>query len=184
MITQIDLSILDAIQTIRTFILDVIFIFITHLGDKGIVWIGITLMMLMFKKTRKCGIMIAVALILGTLTGNLALKIIIARARPFFENPSMYIMLPISPPGGYSCPSGHTLSSFASAFSIFLNNKKLGIPALILASLIGFSRCYLYVHYLTDVLFGAVLGIGVAFLSRYICNKFILVHLEKRGLVQ
>lgn len=168
MITNIDFKILDAIQTIANPVLDAFFVFVTHLGDKGIVWIAIALLMLCFKKTRKCGIMLAVVLILGTLVGNVTLKNIIARPRPFIQHPEMLDALLISAPHGYSCPSGHTLSSFECAYVIFLFNKKWGIPALVLAALIAFSRMYLYVHFFTDILFGIVLGIGLAYLVYYV----------------
>ena len=171
MITNIDFKILDAIQTVTNPVLDVFFSAVTHLGDAGVLWIVIALLCLLFKKTRKCGIMLACALILGTLIGNVALKNIIARPRPFIQNPDMQNLLIISAPHGYSCPSGHTLASFESAFVIFLNNKKWGIASLTVATLIAFSRMYLYVHFLTDILFGIVLGIGLAYLVYYTVNK-------------
>ena len=152
MITNIDFKILDAIQTIATPVLDAFFVFITHLGDAGAMWIVVAVLCLCFKRTRKCGIMLACVLILGTLIGNVALKNIIARPRPFLQNPDMLNSLLISQPSGYSCPSGHTLASFESAFIIFLNNKKWGIAALVMATLIAFSRMYLYVHFFTDIL--------------------------------
>ena len=54
---------------------------------------------------------------------------------------------------------------------ILLNNKKLGIPAMILACLIAFSRLYLYVHYPTDVIFSIILGTAFAFLGNYLAHK-------------
>jgi len=65
----------------------------------------------------------------------------------------------VSMPDSWSFPSGHTSSSFAFATAVFANNKKWGIGAYVLAALIGFSRIYLGVHYCTDVLAGAVLGV-------------------------
>ncbi len=171
MMTNIDFKILDAIQKITTPVLDVFFSFITHLGDAGAMWIVIAVLCLCFKKTRKCGVMLGIVLILGTLVGNVALKNIIARPRPFVQNPEMLTNLLISAPHGYSCPSGHTLASVESAFIIFLNNKKWGIPALVVAALIAFSRMYLYVHFFTDILFGTVLGIALAYLVYYLTLK-------------
>ena len=171
MITSIDFKILDAIQSITNPLLDAFFVTITHLGDAGALWIVIAVLCLFFKKTRKCGIMLAAVLILGTLIGNVALKNIIARPRPFLQNPDMQNLLLISAPHGFSCPSGHTLASFESAFVIFLNNKKWGIVSLVVAALIAFSRMYLYVHFFTDILFGIALGIGLACLVYYAVNK-------------
>ena len=171
MITNIDFKILDAIQSVANPVFDAFFTFVTHLGDGGYLWIATAIIMLFFKKTRKCGIMLGIVLILGTLVGNITLKNIIARPRPFVQNPDMLNNLLISAPHGYSCPSGHTLSSIECAVVIFLNNKKLGIPALIVAVLIAFSRMYLYVHFFTDILLGTIIGIGLAYLVYYTVNK-------------
>ena len=173
MITQIDLNILDFIQGLRTPFLDNFFSFVTHLGDKGMVWIALTLILFCFKKTRKWSVMMAISLIIGTLLGNIILKNVIGRVRPFIEVPAMKDMLIIAQPSGYSFPSGHTLSSFECAVAIFLNDRKWGAAALVLASLIGFSRNYLYVHFPTDVLAGALLGVALAFVSKVIYGKFI-----------
>ena len=52
-----------------------------------------------------------------------------------------------------------------------LNDKRLGIPATILAILIAFSRLYLYVHYPTDVIVSIFLGIAFAFISTWLAKK-------------
>ncbi len=173
MITSFDFKILDFIQTLRTPFLDKVFTFITHLGDEGYVWIAIAVILLFFKKTRKCGIIMAITLIAGLLIGNIALKNIFARPRPFVLDPTKIANVLISPPSSYSFPSGHTLSSIECAVAIWLCNKKWGIPAIILAVLIAFSRNYLYVHYPTDILAGAVLGVAIAYFTHFIYNKFL-----------
>lgn len=173
MLTEIDLKILNAIQQLRTPFLDGVFAFVTHLGDAGIIWIVIAVVLLFFKKTRKCGVVMAISLIIGLLLNNILLKNIFARVRPFIENPQMKELLLIAQPHGYSFPSGHSSSSFECAVAICLSNKKYGVAALIFAALIAFSRCYLYVHYLTDILAGAVIGILIALLSEFIFNRFI-----------
>lgn len=179
MITQIDFAILDAIQKIGIPVLDVIFKVITTLGDGGVIWILSAIIMLCFKKTRKCSVMMIIALVLGTLIGNVTLKPLIARPRPFIQNPDMLTNLIIKAPGGYSFPSGHTLSSFECATAMFLFDKKFGIPAFILAALIGFSRLYLYVHVPTDVIAGALLGIAIGFISKIIFEK--IDGIKKKG---
>ena len=183
MITQIDLKILDFLQTLRTPVLDAIFKFITHLGDEGIIWIVLTLVLLCFKKTRRYGIVMGISLVVGTVIGNFALKNIIARPRPFTVNSDMLANLIVTPPDSYSFPSGHTLSSFECATALFMCNKKMGIPALILAALIGFSRNYLYVHYPTDVIVGALLGIAIGvgvylLYNKYVAGKYKIGKLE------
>jgi undecaprenyl-diphosphatase len=89
------------------------------------------------------------------------------------------VQLLISAPHDYSFPSGHTLASFEGAGAIFFCNKKYGIPALVLAALIAFSRLYLYVHYVTDVLVGAILGFVFA-LCAYVIVSFILKMIAEK----
>ena len=114
--------------------------------------------MLLFKKTRKAGICLAAALALTAFVGNTVLKNIFARTRPYIEANFPVI---IGAPGGYSFPSGHTGSSFAAATVLAFSFKKYGALFYILAALIGFSRAYLYVHYPTDIIAGALLGIAL-----------------------
>lgn len=59
----------------------------------------------------------------------------------------------------FSFPSGHTSSAFAACAAIIFLNRKIGIPAMVFAALMGFSRIYVEVHYCTDVLGGAIVGI-------------------------
>jgi undecaprenyl-diphosphatase len=56
----------------------------------------------------------------------------------------------------------------------------MGIPAMILAVLIAFSRLYLYVHYPTDVLASVVLGTGIAFLACFLVKKGYGIYEAKR----
>ena len=71
----------------------------------------------------------------------------------------------------FAFPFGHTIASFEAAVAILIRNKKLGVPAMILAVLIAFSRLYLYVHYPTDVIASVILGTGLAFLGTYLVDK-------------
>ena len=169
-ITQIDFNILNAIQSIRTPFLDTIMPLITFLGSGGIVWAVTALIMLCFKKSRKTGIIITVSLLLGLFLSTMGLKNVIAYntegALLTIEN-----LLIGAPSGRFSFPSGHAISSFSSATVILLYSKKLGIPAIILAALICFTRLYLYVHFPSDVICGALFGILLAFLSNFLVNK-------------
>jgi len=144
-------------EFIRNEILTPIFLFITHLGDGGMIWIIACVLMLFFKKTRWVGVTGLLALLGSLLINNMLIKNLVARPRPFVRIEDLTILIPI--PSEYSFPSGHTASSFAAAF-VFLRHlpKKLGIPAIVLASLIGLSRMYIGVHYPTDILFGVLSG--------------------------
>ena len=108
-------------------------------------------------KYRKAGLTMGLALIFCLLIGNLTLKPLIARPRPYTYFPEMTLL--IAPLADYSCPSGHTFASFASATALFLHHKKWGIAAYSLAAVIAFTRLYLYVHFPTDILGGIALGI-------------------------
>jgi undecaprenyl-diphosphatase len=61
-----------------------------------------------------------------------------------------------------------------------LQNKKLGIPALIIAILVALSRMYLFVHYPTDVLTGVVLGVLFGFVGCFIVNKTIECYKQRK----
>lgn len=131
--------------------------FITSLGNAGIIWIVLSILLLCIKKTRKVGIMCAMALILSLIVNNLILKPIVARTRPYEVIPDLKLL--VKKEVDYSFPSGHTGSSFAAGVVMLLKlPKKWGIPAFILAVTIALSRLYVGVHYPTDVLGGAVTG--------------------------
>lgn len=165
-----ELGILDWIQeNLRCAVLDQIMPVITKLGDGGLFWIALAVVLLIFKKTRKAGISMGVALIIGYVVCNLILKNVTARIRPYDLNPEVSLL--IEKLHSFSFPSGHTISSIEASVALLIRNKKLGIPAVILAVIIAFSRLYLYVHYPTDVLVSVLLGIGIAFLASFIVDK-------------
>ena len=170
-----DLPILDWIaEHLQCAFLDTLMPLITLLGDAGIFWIAIAVILLFFRKTRKIGLSMGAALLLGVVVCNLIMKPAFARIRPFdyqLEHFGKTIKLLVATPHDFSFPSGHTIASFEAATAIAIHNKKWGIPALVLACLIAFSRLYLYVHYPTDVIVSVVLGIGFAFLGSWIVKK-------------
>ena len=150
------------LQGIHNHVLDVFFSTITRLGVGGIFWIILCLIMLCTKKYRKWGILFAMSMLCCFLIGNIALKNIVARARPCWVNSDITLL--IKSPKDYSFPSGHSMIGFTGALSIWYADKKWGIAAFILASVIAFSRLYLFVHYPTDVLLGILIGLAVTFL--------------------
>lgn len=91
------------------------------------------------------------------------MKPFVARVRPCDVNTAVQLLVPR--PDDFSFPSGHTGASFEGAAVLFLHKSKLRIPALIIAVLIGFSQLYLYVHYPSDALAGAVLGVLLGWVS-------------------
>ena len=147
--------------------LDPIMRVITMLGDGGIFWIALAVLFLCFKKTRRFGAAMAISLIISTIITNLTLKPIFNRPRPYelrtIEGLDTSLL-----PGDASFPSGHTTVSFSGAFALFWQNKKLGAPALALATLIAFSRLYFYLHHPTDILGGIAVGLAASLLSRFL----------------
>lgn len=158
--TNFEISILLWIQENLRGAWDGLWIFITKLGDGGWFWIAIGVALLLFKKTRIIGFSVLISLGINAIFTNLTLKDLIARPRPF--NVSDEIITLIKHPSSFSFPSGHTSGSLTAALALYkLTDKKFGVPAVILASLIAVSRLYVGVHYPTDVLGGVV----VAFVS-------------------
>lgn len=161
----LDGSILIYIQEyIRNPLLTPIFRFITSLGNSGWIWILITVILLLSKKMRKAGIVTLTALLLSVIIDNIILKNAVGRIRPYEVIDGLQIL--ISRPIDFSFPSGHTGSSFAAAVVLFqMLPKKYGIPALVLAAAIGFSRLYVGVHYPSDVFCGIMIGTMIAILA-------------------
>lgn len=159
-----EFEILDFFQQIHTPVLTAIMKAASKLGDMGLVWIVLAAILLMIPKTRKLGILVTIALALDVLTCNVILKPLVARTRPYDINTAIDLL--IAAPKDFSFPSGHTASSFAAAAAVwFGGKKKLAVPALVLAVLIAFSRMYFYVHYPTDVLCGAILGMLCGYMA-------------------
>ena len=145
-------------QHLRTDMLTPLMKFVTFLGNGGWFWILCAVVLLAIPKTRKTGYAAVLSLIFGVIVTNLLLKNIVARPRPFAEIEALIPL--IAKPTDFSFPSGHTTASFAVALVMLrMLPKKIGIPAVVLAALVAFSRLYLGVHYPTDVLTGFVVAL-------------------------
>ena len=175
---RFDLPILDWIAAnLHCGFLDTVMPLITALGNAGIFWIALSLLMLALPRQRRTGLAMAMALIMGLVVCNLIMKPVFARIRPYDYQLAHYgkvISLLIEAEHDFSFPSGHTIASFEAATALALSSKKLGIPALILACLIAFSRLYLYVHYPTDVLCSMALGITFGIIAHHLAKKIPL----------
>ena len=179
----LDLDILHYIADhIQQDFLTPIMVVITHMAKAGIFWILLSAVLIAIKKTRAIGIACAVALMINVLACNVILKPIIARPRPYVLDPTLLKSLLVPEQWDYSFPSGHTSASFATAGVLpFMRAKKrLAVPLLILACLIGLSRLYVCVHYPTDVICGAVLGLIAAFTSFMVCTRILEKKLPKK----
>ena len=165
-----ELQVLDALQTIHNPVLDTLMCAITRLGDAGIFWILLCMVLLILPKTRKSGVILMAALLVDLVICNGILKPLVHRIRPFDVRTGIELL--VKRPTDFSFPSGHTAASFASVMALYLaGEKKIWISSLGLAVLIAFSRLYLYVHYPTDVLGGVVAGLAAGALGYWLMKK-------------
>lgn len=164
-----ELELLHVIQNLHTPFLDSVMVFLSKLGDHGMVWVAIAVLLLAGRKTRSCGIRMLVSMLVCLLVGNVFLKNWICRARPCWVDQSVKMLVDI--PRDYSFPSGHTMHGFAAAVVLWFYDRKMGWIALALAAAIAFSRLYLFVHYPTDVLAGFCIGTITAMLVVWGANR-------------
>ncbi|QIK69151.1 phosphatase PAP2 family protein [Erysipelothrix sp. HDW6C] len=154
-----DLSILQWIQTWAHPLLDGFFSVFTTLGNHGELWLIIIAVLLYRKKTRLVGVLALIALLLELLIVSGILKPIIMRPRPFTVYP---IDLIVGIPSGSSFPSGHAASSFAVAGVLFFAKMRHRWIYIAMATIMAFSRLYVFVHYPSDVLVGSLIGVAIA----------------------
>ena len=171
----VELAILDWIQAhLRCGFLDVVIPAISRTADHGELWIILAVLLLFIKGQRKYGASVACGLVLDLVSCNLLLKPLVGRVRPFAVNTAVELL--VKAPLDASFPSGHTAASFAAVFALKTAGSPLWKPALAVAVVMAFSRLYLYVHWPSDVLAGALLGAAVGWAGAKIVEK----ALEKR----
>ena len=165
-----EFPVLDMLQGFRTPVFDNFILLITSLASY--VWYILIIGFLLNKPTRKLGVILAVAMILQYLVNGGVLKHLFARVRPC--NVDITVELLVKRPKGFSFPSGHSAAAFCAVGVLYgAKIKRLLWPSFILACLIAFSRLYLYVHFPTDVLAGALCGffIGYGVLWAFVLRK-------------
>lgn len=162
---QADRDILLWIQNhIRNRYATVFWKIMTALGNLGVFWLAICVILWFKPQYKRTAEAALVSLAATGVIISLVLKPIFHRLRPY---DSHEVLVPLIPhPKDLSFPSGHTGASFSCAVVFLLRlPAPAGLLFVILAGLIAFSRLYLGVHYLTDVVAGAGVGILCAICS-------------------
>ena len=165
-----DNRILTILSQKHTPVLNKMMVIITTTGNYGYVWFALSIPLLIINRSRLTGLTMILAMLITGLTGEITIKHVVARVRPC--NREFGKDLLIKHPAHYSFPSGHTASSFAVSMVMFFMLPALFVPVVIYAVLMAFSRMYLLVHYPTDVIAGAILGVicgtAAVYVSPYI----------------
>ena len=168
-LNNIEASVLLFLQQIRNPVTDTIMAVFSVLGNFGLIWLVIAVILLIRKKTRRHGIQVLLCIAASLILNNLILKNLVARPRPF----TVMLSPHLADAGSWSFPSGHAGSSFAAAWSLNCSFAKKARWAWIVAALIAFSRSYIGVHYLSDIICGALFGTIGAILAIMLWRRFI-----------
>ncbi len=155
-------------------IMDTLMKYVSCSGDHGAIWLIIAAALMIYKPTREAGVVMAAAVLMGYVLNDWIIKPLVERPRPFVEDLSLPLI--IDPPGGYSFASGHTVNAFAAACALFIYDRRWGSVLVAYAALMGFSRIYLMVHYPSDVVAGALIGIMCA-----VAAYKIIEYVKKRS---
>ena len=160
---------------VRNDFLDVIMNGLSTMMNGGVFAIILIVLLLLYKKTRRIGIVALIALLTCFVINNLILKNAIARTRPYDAIDGLILIT--KKPNDYSFPSGHSAISFVVAGAITWclprNKKWIGVLLLVLSGFIAFSRLYVGAHYPTDVIFGTLSGIIISIVVYFIVWKRI-----------
>jgi membrane-associated phospholipid phosphatase len=162
----------------HNFLLNVFFINYTFLGDGILALCLVALLWLWFKKKGAALITFFSFLSSGLLVQLIKNSTHLPRPRLYFEpGRYSYFIEGVSMANNKSFPSGHTATAFALATVFILSgsNKKIQLPVLLAALLVGYSRIYLAQHFLEDVLAGAFIGTACAVLSHTIYTKRLYI---------
>ena len=166
-------------QHVRNVLLDPLMTIYTKLGDAGLLFIALGLVMLLFKSTRKAGFSALCAMIIGLVVVNFTIKPLVSRPRPWVVIEGFVNLVEEKDPNSF--PSGHTNAAFAFALALCVAAPKrwMKIAAVCAAAVMGLSRLYVGVHFPSDVLVGALIGSLCGLAGAYIV-KIVWARIEPR----
>lgn len=152
-------------EVLRGPVQDAFFSFYTQLGNGGILWIALCVVLLFFPRTRKAGFWALIAMLFGLVCTNVILKHLVGRTRPWLVLEGLVPLVVEDDPNSF--PSGHTCAAFACCVTWARCTGKRWLRCLCIAAalLMGFSRLYVGVHFPSDVLAGCAVGCLCAWLS-------------------
>ncbi len=145
--------------------LDYIMKFFSVIGNAGICWFVLAIGLMITKKYRRQGFNIVLAIAVCYFFNDIIIKNLVCRPRPFLTIPELTTL--VSGPTSWSFPSGHACAGFAAAYTLTRDFKRRGAISYVFAVIIGVSRPYVGVHYLSDVLVGAAVGTLGSVLAYY-----------------
>ena len=165
---QLDLSVLIFIQEyIRYDAANPLFIWLYRLGAGGALWIAISIILLIPKRTRRTGALSLVSILCAWFLSGYLLPGYVDRPRPY--EALSYVTYIVEDTGTSSFPSICACISFASAALIFKNRpRRLGVPCMLLAVVVSFSALYVGVSYPSDVICGAVIGLLIGLIMYWL----------------
>lgn len=165
-----ELGVLYWMQGISTPALDSVMIGITYSATSAVLWFVLAFVMTCTRRYRRVGVAVIVSVLFAYVLVDLIIKPAVDRPRPF-DVGDFHLL--VAPPETPSFPSGHTASSFAAATAILLYRRSAGVLAMAYATLVGLSRIYLCVHWPTDVVAGAVIGVAASLLVIWAMGRWV-----------
>ena len=158
-------------ENIRCALLDPFMKLYTQLGNTGMLFIALGVLLLFFKPTRRAGVSALCAMLIGLIVVNFTIKPLVARDRPWLVIENFVNLVPEHDPNSF--PSGHTNAAFAFALAVCMSAPKgwMKVAAVCMAVVMGLSRLYVGVHFPSDVLAGAAIGSLCGFLGAWVVRK-------------
>lgn len=161
-------------QGLRNPLFDVFFPFLTDLNRTPAVLVAFVLLwlLLLFRggvRGRIVALILIPTIIVSDQLNSSWLKFLMERPRPCHELLNVHLLVGCG--SGFSFPSSHAANSFAAAVVLSFFYPRWTWAFLLFAASVAFSRVYVGVHYPSDVLAGAVVGIIVGGLILFVFQK-------------